>query len=694
MHLSERQIGRFYDLLDGLIVFANKRLDLVENLSYPFIDKESEMKASFVCDEVWRHPEVIEEYVRQNPHGRKRADLETIESWKDALTSRFILVRFIDDSPVLLSEAGLFAVAGMDEDQSKHLAQCPDSVVTTLLPFEGLIISDGLMYGDNVLFTEADLEYISDAMAEYAPQGVVASAEEFSALVGPFKKRLREMELDELMTGIELEARQMRDGEQLPDGYHRGVLADVPEEDRAQTLKEHLSDGMAAVSARIVRDVVSVQAIEHEPISSLAEYLDVFFKRGEIMRLCKTLGLSGYGHMKKVELIPLYVQTLVDDPITLSRVLQEVEERSFANFRKLVESGGRWEAPLSDYDALTLPDPLFPYSLQFRVGDRLVTLVPDELKPVLDKAFIEDVSWRRERVQLVLNCAEAMVEYYGFLIFGDAYELYQSVVVNAVSEREFFNILMIASEEGFCSFTMDPPKDYGEGRDDYLCYYSLTEWYIRQDLETKCAAAKRQYLAECKGEPDEAMLKKWDEEYDKKTQEEYEALDAYRRRIVEVRSRMERKPLPASAVEGSIFPLLLQLPAVKQLRDFYDAHVPDGEDDYLYADRMVEELICFSFDGGNIDYYLEEVQAQGRNDCAEDPELLLRLIENAWSAFPSWELNGWSSQELVERMSGRKVFYNARGAIAHPSPSDTCPCGSGKPYGECHGGQTSARPGV
>lgn len=680
MRLSERQIDRFYDLLDGLIVFANARLGLVEHLSFPFDNRESEMKASYVCDELWRHPEVIEEYVRQNPHGRSHEDLRTIAAWSDALTARFVLVCFASDSPVLMCEAGLFVVAGMDADQAKHLPQCPDSVVTTLLPFEGLIISDGMMYGDGVSFSAADLEFIRKSLAEFSTQGVAASAEDFALRARPYKERLRELELDELMADIELEARQMREGERLPDGYHRGVLAGVSGEERARLIKGHMEAGMSAVSARIVQDAVSVQALSHEPVSSLTACLELCLKRDELLSLCKRVGLSGYSRCKKGELAALLSEALVCDLEGLSQSLLAAEDHVFASFQNLIKQGGRVEGAVADYDVSTLPDPLWPYAFQFLVEDRLVTLVPDELMPLFDASVMEDIAWRRERVRMVVNCAEAMAEYYGILSISEAYDLYRTVVVNAVAKDDFHNILMSFDEAGFHSYTTEMGEE-----DDFLCYYSISEWFLYQDRATKRAEQRKQYLAECGGKLDGALLKKWDEEFDEETQDEREALESYRRRVLELRSHMARRPLPASALEGSILPLLLDLPPLRQLRDFYDAHVPDGEDDYVYADRMTEELVCFSFDGGNIDYYLGELQAQGRNGCAEDADLLLRFVENAWSALPSWELNGWSSQELVEQMSGRKVFYNARGMMAHPVSLDPCPCGSGKPYGECHG---------
>ena len=69
----------------------------------------------------------------------------------------------------------------------------------------------------------------------------------------------------------------------------------------------------------------------------------------------------------------------------------------------------------------------------------------------------------------------------------------------------------------------------------------------------------------------------------------------------------------------------------------------------------------------------------------EDEERLPKLITNVYNSLPSWENNGWSPQELLERMAGKKVFYNERGDVMKVGRNDPCPCGSGKKYKKCCG---------
>ena len=129
---------------------------------------------------------------------------------------------------------------------------------------------------------------------------------------------------------------------------------------------------------------------------------------------------------------------------------------------------------------------------------------------------------------------------------------------------------------------------------------------------------------------------------------------------------------------------LFELSTVVQLRNFLDARVPDGEDDFFFADRVVEALVMGAMEGAGIQDLFAYVREAGPDACCEDEERLPKLITNVVdnSRCPRGENNGWSPQELLERMAGKKVFYNERGDVMKVGRNDPCPCGSGKKYKE------------
>ena len=681
MHLTDRQMDRFFDLLDGLIMFANTRLHLVDSLSLPIVGEEAEMKAAYVCDTMWRHPGVVEEYVRLNPNGLRKADLDAIAAWKDALIGRFTLVRFERGRAILMSEAGMFAVAGLDDDPEKRLTQCPDMVIATLLPFEGVIISDGLMYGDGIPLNDEETLQMQADLAAHESEGVAWTAEEFTVLARAHNEKVREREFDELMSSIELEARQSREGEQMPDGWHRGVLAGLSGAEREERVRAHL-DASLDGGGQVLATKLRMQAVAGEPVETLEECLATCLKRDEMVRLCKVLGLKRYANKNKKALAAMLAGPLTAAADAMRNDLSICSPQAFELFSRLVACGGRCEDDIDAFhDYLELPEPLRPYVYQFRQDGKLVSVLPEELRAMAADIDLEALAYERDREDAALSCVEAMGEYYGLLTLREAYDLYCGAVVDAYSLEDFVALVMREDSFDDLTFVLQEWNDAS-----YLMHYSVSDKHLGEivadryqpDLER---AVRQVYRSGGSRKPLEAVYAKMQEDYES----ELEDLDAYRKRVLEMRARTPRRPLDAAAAEGLTHDRFFGLPAVVQLRDFYDAHVPDGEDDFTFADRAVEDLVTHAIDLGNVDAYLDAVERVGWNNCAEDSTLLSRLIENAYGALPSWEFNGWSPQEVLENMSGRKVFYNTRGELLHPAPEDACPCGSGKPYRDCHG---------
>ena len=163
-------------------------------------------------------------------------------------------------------------------------------------------------------------------------------------------------------------------------------------------------------------------------------------------------------------------------------------------------------------------------------------------------------------------------------------------------------------------------------------------------------------------------------------------LEQYKRDLVEMRKReLPMKPLSRRVLEQDIVSGLLSDPSALALRDFLDERVPDGEDDYTFADHVVEDVIRSSLELGSLEEVFAFAVDLGLEHCCADEKRLAQLLTNVYNAVPSWENNGWSPQELYEQMTGRKMFYNADGTIMRIGADEPCPCGSGKKYRDCCG---------
>lgn len=79
---------------------------------------------------------------------------------------------------------------------------------------------------------------------------------------------------------------------------------------------------------------------------------------------------------------------------------------------------------------------------------------------------------------------------------------------------------------------------------------------------------------------------------------------------------------------------------------------------------------------------MNKAQQQQYYELLREFPVLPVCIEGA--LFP-YEDASWSRRERMERLTGRKVFYAPDGNEIRPGEADPCPCGLGRPYGECCG---------
>ena len=253
-----------------------------------------------------------------------------------------------------------------------------------------------------------------------------------------------------------------------------------------------------------------------------------------------------------------------------------------------------------------------------------------------------------------ITCAIACVIARGIEEVGDAYEQYRALAPDPLSRGDFD--LLVQHE---ASYTDSYFGLWNYQGDDYLVYYSLTADYI-----TKMAS----------------MAGDW-----RGLRDELDYYENYKRELLESRREMPPKPLSRTLLENTPLGELLRNENVIRLRSFLDERIPDGQDDYTFADAAAQEFVLTSIETGSLEELYRLSEDLGIMDCCADDSHLVRLVTNVLNAMPSWENNGWSPQELYEQLTGRRMFYNDDGVVMKVGPDDPCPCGSGRTYRNCCG---------
>lgn len=281
-----------------------------------------------------------------------------------------------------------------------------------------------------------------------------------------------------------------------------------------------------------------------------------------------------------------------------------------------------------------------------------------------------------------LTCIDAATMLYGVAAVADVYAQYRALCADALSFAEFQTL---ASSEtwrtGAGTFDV-----WTYANVDYITHYSLSPDFVAQEFMQNKAGSEGLFMNRETGELAGSPFGSLSGSGGGDLVIELGRLEQYKRDLVEMRKReLPMKPLSRRVLEQDVVSSLLANPSVLALRDFLDERIPDGADDYTFADHMVEDIVRSALELGHLEDVFAFALDMGLAHCCADEKRLPQLITNAFNAIPSWENNGWSPQELYEQMTGRKMFYNADGSVMRVGADEPCPCGSGKKYRECCG---------
>jgi hypothetical protein len=155
MVLSESDAQLFYRLMWPLQFFVNQKLQLLSNC--PTLDAYKELPAEEklqVRDALYKNPNLIDEFVKENPEGFNAEELRIIQSWHKCVVGEFYIERYLAKHAILIKDDSVYAVLGLYSslESSAPREVLPVYVKTVLLPFKGCIIYDGLFQPYSVYF--------------------------------------------------------------------------------------------------------------------------------------------------------------------------------------------------------------------------------------------------------------------------------------------------------------------------------------------------------------------------------------------------------------------------------------------------------------------------------------------------------------------------------------------------------------
>jgi hypothetical protein len=119
------------------------------------------------------------------------------------------------------------------------------------------------------------------------------------------------------------------------------------------------------------------------------------------------------------------------------------------------------------------------------------------------------------------------------------------------------------------------------------------------------------------------------------------------RELLARREGLAPRPVPEDMFDHitDYFGWALKQPPMVQLRSYLDAHVPDGEDDYTYANDVMGHVLEYLHLGLGPTEVVWEVFDRGGCTDATSLSAVEWLAQQVADQMPSWEFNGWSPRE-------------------------------------------------
>lgn len=109
-----------------------------------------------------------------------------------------------------------------------------------------------------------------------------------------------------------------------------------------------------------------------------------------------------------------------------------------------------------------------------------------------------------------------------------------------------------------------------------------------------------------------------------------------------------KPPCPPSEdiLSHTVAGAVMRTPEAQTLVSYFDAHVPEGEDEYTFGTEAVHSVIDHARDLINFEALFGDLADMGFVPTEEQLEEMLPLIRSLDEVVPKWTNNGWTPRDL------------------------------------------------
>ena len=640
---------RFYKLYMGFLDYIAPKLGYKSTPRYPGESLTTEQMGSIV-EYVWFEDyatQLIDEFVSRNPYKFNRTDLREIESWKDGLYGTFYIMRDRRDVTFLYGDYA-FVVRGIVDEIDSIFEQVPTMGSTVLLPFAGLITYGACIHED-LIGSGAGLErgLWRDLEQAKSEGRRVSSARDFLKIV----PEVREMNAEE---GVEYlsfkEGAASRAGEMAPD-QRAGVLAGLTPEERAKTVdalrKEYRDAPLSKEEQAEIREYLDdlcagggfAWTLEQAVAKLDDDNLQFLAERNEIAD--KIQGKPREEMVKELlHVVPRDVESLMGPAMFQG-------EKAVEGVRRVYNAGDALTLPDSGPSLLKVPNPCFPATLLYHREHSYVSVMPKEVREALDHADWKALVNRARTYDKAIRYLTTLVDLRGVVQLDEALEqtceyagnmergvlyavLFERIRIGGVS----VDVIDLDGEEYVVSADVSLADLMASDLAARLGEMGMDEF--RELFEDVMA----DYGYDPDTDPDDIS--------DEDAAQMMSEIAGHNVARVILEKQEGKPPCEPSKrqMKLGVVGAVMETPEAQALVAYFDAHVPDGEDEYFFATDAVEMIVDSNRDLPDMEAIFDNLADMGFVPTPGQLNELTPLLADVSGVVPKWILNGWTPVDV------------------------------------------------
>ena len=156
--LSATHAKRFFEIMMPLESWVNWKYQVIPELGETFTEKDIAIpQVRELMKALWSHPDAIRDYLTERGETLSGVDREIVSGWMRFVHGRFLIERYLKAGAVFIPVEGkkrVYLVSGITSEIEENIPRnaLPVMVETTLLPFMGRIIYDGVLIPFSIAF--------------------------------------------------------------------------------------------------------------------------------------------------------------------------------------------------------------------------------------------------------------------------------------------------------------------------------------------------------------------------------------------------------------------------------------------------------------------------------------------------------------------------------------------------------------